>query len=58
MTVALKSLQARGVFIDNRWQAAHSGKTLPVLAPATGEIIGSIAARLQALSRTEDVSAA
>jgi succinate-semialdehyde dehydrogenase / glutarate-semialdehyde dehydrogenase len=31
------------LFIDGTWQAARSGKTLPVINPATGEPIGSVA---------------
>ena len=33
-----------GVFIDNRWQAAASGKTLPLSDPATGAEFARIAA--------------
>ena len=31
------------LFIDGTWQAARSGKTIPVLNPATGEAIGTVA---------------
>jgi succinate-semialdehyde dehydrogenase/glutarate-semialdehyde dehydrogenase len=31
------------LFIDGAWGAAKSGATLPVLNPATGEPIGSVA---------------
>lgn len=35
---------ARGVFVDNNWQASHSGRTLPVVAPADGHVFAYIAA--------------
>ena len=35
---------AKGVFIDNRWRPAHSGRTLPVIAPAEGTPFTEIAA--------------
>ena len=35
---------AKGVFIDNRWAPAASGRTLPVIAPAEGLVFTAIAA--------------
>ena len=35
---------AKGIFINNRWQAGASGKTIPVVAPAEGTAFASIAA--------------
>ena len=35
---------AQGVFIDNKWRPAVSGRTLPMVAPAEGEVFASIAA--------------
>jgi aldehyde dehydrogenase (NAD+) len=35
---------AKGVFINNRWSPAASGRTLPVVAPAEGKVFTSIAA--------------
>ncbi len=35
---------AQGVFINNRWQAGASGKTIPVAAPAEGRVFAAIAA--------------
>jgi len=35
---------AKGVFIENRWSPAASGKTLPVVAPAEGKVFTFIAA--------------
>jgi aldehyde dehydrogenase (NAD+) len=34
----------KGVFIDNAWRPSQSGRTIPMLAPATGQVITSIAA--------------
>ena len=31
------------LFIDGQWQDAAEGKTLPVLNPATGQVIGQVA---------------
>ena len=31
------------LFIDGKWRPAASGKTIPVLNPATGEAIGTVA---------------
>ena len=35
---------AKGVFINNRWAPAASGRTLPVIAPAEGLVFNAIAA--------------
>jgi aldehyde dehydrogenase (NAD+) len=35
---------AKGVFIDNAWRPAVSGRTLPMIAPAEGVVFASIAA--------------
>ena len=35
---------AKGVFINNRWRPAASGKTIPVVAPAEGVVFAAIAA--------------
>ena len=35
---------AQGVFIDNAWRPAASGRTLPIVAPAEGEVFAAIAA--------------
>lgn len=44
MTIPLKLPPAKGVFINNAWQPAQAGKTVAMLAPATGQVITSIAA--------------
>ena len=44
MTVSLRVEPAKGVFINNRWQPSHSGKSLPVIAPADGQAFTSIGA--------------
>jgi aldehyde dehydrogenase (NAD+) len=44
MTIPVKLPPARGVFIDNQWRPAASGRTIPMLAPATGQVIAAIAA--------------
>jgi succinate-semialdehyde dehydrogenase/glutarate-semialdehyde dehydrogenase len=31
------------LFIDGAWRAAASGRTLPVVSPATGDTIGTVA---------------
>ena len=41
-TVAIPA--AKGVFIDNSWRPAASGRTLPVVAPAEGAVFAAIAA--------------
>ena len=33
---------AKGVFIDNRWQPARSGRTVDVFAPAEGAVFAQI----------------
>jgi aldehyde dehydrogenase (NAD+) len=35
---------AKGVFIDNRWQAASTGRTIDIVAPADGRVFAQIAA--------------
>ena len=35
--------QDTSLFIDGKWTAAASGETLPVVNPATGEVIGQVA---------------
>lgn len=37
-------LAAKGCFIDNRWEPAASGRTIPVVAPAEGVVFAEIAA--------------
>ena len=37
-------IAAKGCFINNRWEAAASGRVLPVVAPAEGVIFAEIAA--------------
>lgn len=44
MNISVKLPPAKGVFIDNTWRPSHSGRTLAMLAPATGQVIASIAA--------------
>ncbi|WP_316234316.1 aldehyde dehydrogenase family protein [Bradyrhizobium sp. SZCCHNR1098] len=44
MNANVKLPAAKGVFIDNTWQPARSGRTIAMLAPATGQVIASIAA--------------
>jgi aldehyde dehydrogenase (NAD+) len=44
MNINVKSPSAKGVFIDNKWQPSRSGKTLPMVAPATGQVFAAIAA--------------
>lgn len=38
-----KIIPAKGIFINNRWQPASSGKTVAMIAPATGKVFGEIA---------------
>ena len=38
------AMPAKGVFIDNRWRPAASGRTLPMIAPAEGVAFAAIAA--------------
>ena len=44
MSIQSLSPAAQGIFINNRWVAAASGRTLAVVAPAEGEIFAAIAA--------------
>ncbi len=44
---------AKGIFVNNRWSPAASGRTLPVIAPAEGSTFTQIAA-----GDTEDVNRA
>jgi len=53
MNQAVPALAAKGVFIDNRWRPAISGRTLPMIAPAEGTAFAAIAA-----GGKEDVDAA
>lgn len=36
--------EAKGVFVNNRWRAGASGRTVPVVAPAEGRAFAAIAA--------------
>ncbi|MFM2423448.1 MAG: hypothetical protein RL291_1978 [Pseudomonadota bacterium] len=36
--------RAKGVFIDNAWREARTGRTIPVFAPAEGKVFAEIAA--------------
>ena len=53
MTAAVSIPAAKGVFIDNAWRPAVSGRSIPMIAPAEGKAFASIAAGGQ-----EDVDAA
>ncbi len=44
MTAPIRPTPAQGVFINNSWRPSHSGKTIPMVAPAEGEVFASIAA--------------
>ena len=44
MNVRVPAAPAKGVFVDNRWRASASGKTIPVVAPADGQVFAAIAA--------------
>jgi aldehyde dehydrogenase (NAD+) len=44
MNMNVKVPTAKGIFINNTWQASDSGKEIPALAPATGKVVGAIAA--------------
>ncbi len=44
MNQAVALPAAKGVFIDNSWRPAVSGRTLPMIAPAEGAAFASIAA--------------
>ena len=37
-------MPAKGVFINNKWQPASTGKTIPVIAPAEGIVFAEISA--------------
>ena len=39
------------LFINGEWRAARSGRTMPVVNPATGDTIGSIAGRIKQFGR-------
>jgi aldehyde dehydrogenase (NAD+) len=53
MNQPVPPLAAQGVFIDNEWRPAASGRTLPMIAPAEGVAFAAIAAGAK-----EDVDAA
>ena len=53
MNVHISSMPAQGVFINNRWRPASSGRTLEVRAPSDGQVFAHIAA-----GASEDVDAA
>ena len=42
-------------FIDGAWRDSVSGRTIPVLDPATEEVIGRVAESLEALKRSKVV---
>ena len=44
MKIQVSASPAKGVFINNRWRAGESGKTIAVVAPADGQVFASIAA--------------
>ena len=44
MNQSIAPLAAKGVFIDNQWRPAASGRTLPMIAPAEGVAFAAIAA--------------
>jgi aldehyde dehydrogenase (NAD+) len=44
MNQAVTIPAAKGVFIDNAWRPAASGRSIPVIAPAEGAVFASIAA--------------
>lgn len=44
MNVNVKSTAAKGVFINNAWRPGQSGETIPMVAPATGQVFAAIAA--------------
>jgi aldehyde dehydrogenase (NAD+) len=44
MNQPVAPLSPKGVFIDNRWRPAASGRTLPMIAPAEGVAFAAIAA--------------
>jgi aldehyde dehydrogenase (NAD+) len=53
MNIHVSSAVAKGIFVNNRWQPARTGRTLPVVAPADGRVFSHIAA-----GGPEDVDAA
>ncbi|MFT6672248.1 MAG: aldehyde dehydrogenase (NAD+) [Afipia broomeae] len=44
MNVEFKAAQAQGIFFNNRWRPASTGKSIPVVAPADGVVFAEIAA--------------
>jgi aldehyde dehydrogenase (NAD+) len=44
MNKMIAPTQAKGIFVDNRWRPSHSGKTIPMIAPAEGVQFAAIAA--------------
>lgn len=44
MNQTIRTEPAKGVFINNRWRASQSGRTVPVVAPADGQVFAAIAA--------------
>jgi acyl-CoA reductase-like NAD-dependent aldehyde dehydrogenase len=44
MNRKVKIPTAKGIVVNNKWHASNSGKEIPVSAPATGEVVGAIAA--------------
>jgi aldehyde dehydrogenase (NAD+) len=42
MNMNVKIPTAKGIFVNNKWHASNSGKEIPVLVPATGEVVGAI----------------
>lgn len=44
MNVQVSPAPAQGVFINNAWRPAASGKTIPIVAPAEGAVFAAIAA--------------
>lgn len=44
MSVEFKAAQAQGIFVNNQWRPASTGKSIPVVAPADGVVFAEIAA--------------
>jgi aldehyde dehydrogenase (NAD+) len=44
MNQPIRPAAAKGVFVNNRWQASRSGRTIPVIAPSDGQVFAAIAA--------------
>jgi aldehyde dehydrogenase (NAD+) len=44
MNVAVKSMAAQGIFVNNAWRPSHSGRTIPIVAPAEGVQFAAIVA--------------